>query len=183
MNQWMAYILALSMTPITASSGTGTQDSHGGVKSPDMSEAVEANTVIGRPFPVSKANQARCERLRDEICKILQQRLARLQQEPRDPIWASKMESLIQNDVLYEEQPGRFSIRHIECRNSICAAEVESKSSGDGYGAYPGGIQAHHDSLRAVLHTDNCSFAYEIDSSGARVTVTLITFTRRDAHE
>jgi hypothetical protein len=90
------------------------------------------------------------------------------------------MEALIQHDVLSDEGPGRFRIRHIECRTSLCAAEVESTFSMNGtYGSYMGGMQIHHDTLNAALHTNFNTFAYETDPSGARVTVTVITFTRR----
>jgi hypothetical protein len=90
------------------------------------------------------------------------------------------MEALIEHDILFEEQPGRFVIREIECRTSLCAAQVESTFGMNGiYGSYMGGTQVHHDDLNAALHTNFNTFASETDPAGARVTVTVITFTRR----
>jgi len=143
-------------------------------------ETLDPAAVIGRAFPISAAVEADCKRKQDYICNDVQQKLSKMRQEPRDPVWAPEMEALIQHDVLLEEQPDRFRIRYIECRTSLCAAEVESTLSMSGtYGSYMGGMQVHHDALNAALHTNFNTFAYETDPSGARVTVTVITFSRR----
>ena len=103
-----------------------------------------------------------------------------MSREPRDPRWASDMEALIEHDVLFEQQPPRFEIRTIECRSSLCAAEVDSNFTANGiYGPYPGGIAPGHDALDAALRTNFLTFASEHDSTGDRIVVTVITFTRR----
>jgi hypothetical protein len=136
--------------------------------------------VVGRAFPISASVEADCKRKQDYICNDVQQKLEQMRQQPRDLGWATEMEALIRHDVLYEEQPDRFRIRHIECRASLCAAEVDSTLTTNGtYGSYMGGMQVHHDALNAALHTNLNTFSYETDASGARVTVTVITFTRR----
>jgi hypothetical protein len=145
-----------------------------------QSETSDSVAVVGRAFPVSAAVEDDCKRRRDYICDDVHEKLAKMALEPRDTRWAAEMEALIQQDVLSEEEPGRFRIRDIECRTSLCAAEVESTFGMNGtYGSYMGGMQIHHDALNAALHTNFNTFAYEIDSSGARVTVTVITFTKR----
>lgn len=140
---------------------------------PDMS-------VIGRPFVVSTAIETDCKKKgEDSICADVHQHLAKLAQEPRDQLWAAKMEELIQNDV-ESTQSNNFRILDIECRSTVCAAEVESTFSNTGiYGSYMGGMQPGHDALKASLQTNFNTFAYDTDPSGARVTVTVITFTRR----
>jgi hypothetical protein len=136
-------------------------------------------TVVGRAFQMAPAIEAACRTVTKPTCDDVREKLASLAQEPRDVTWATAMESLIQQDVLSGE-PGRFQIRDIECRTSLCAAEVESTWSDNGVsGSYMGGMQLGHDALRAALQTNLNTWGYETDSSGARVTVTVITFTRR----
>jgi hypothetical protein len=164
--------------PAKLAMGTGSQDVAEAVHS--HSETSDSAAVIGRAFPASAAVEDDCKRKRDYICDDVHEKLAKMATEPRDTTWAAEMEALIQQDVLSEEEPGRFRIRDIECRTSLCAAEVESTFSVNGtYGSYMGGMQIHHDALNAALHTNFNTFAYETDPSGARVTVTVITFTRR----
>ena len=138
-------------------------------------------TVVGRPFPVSTTIETDCKgKHEDSICADVHQHLAKLADEPRDPLWASKMEELIQSDI-ESTQPNSFRIRNIECRNTVCAAEVESTFSDTGvYGSYMGGMQPGHDALKAAPPKTNFNtFAYETDPGGARLTVTVITFTKR----
>jgi hypothetical protein len=136
-------------------------------------------SVVGRSFEISEAVETDCKIRNDYMCNDVQKKLAELSQEPRDPHWASTMEALIEHDILFDEDPGRFSIRNIECRTTLCAAEVESTASVNGkYGSYLGGKFGHHDDLNAALHTNYNTFARETGSTGARVAVTVITFTR-----
>jgi hypothetical protein len=147
---------------------------------PKNPSASDSAAVIGRAFPISKAILDDCKMKRDYICNDVQEKLSEMSLEPRDSRWASEMEALIEHDILFEELPGRFTIRDIECRTSLCAAQVESTFSSNGiYGSYMGGMQVHHDDLNAALHTNFNTFATETDLTGRRVTVTVITFTRR----
>jgi len=135
---------------------------------------------IEQAFPVSASVEADCQRRKDEICDENWANLAQFSKEPRDPAWAPNMEALIRDDVLSQERPGRFRVRRIECRTSVCAAEIESSFEAHGvHGGYMGGIQAGHEAIKKPLRTHLSTFALEKDSSGRRMTVTLITFTRR----
>jgi hypothetical protein len=146
-------------------------------KNPDVSAPT---AVEGRAFPVSEAIEIACQRLRDYICNDVQEKLSEMSHEPRDSKWAGETEALIEHDILFGQEPGRFAIRDIECRTTLCAAEVESNFSENGtYGGYMGGMAVNHDELNAALHTNFSTVASENNSTGARVIVTLITFTRR----
>lgn len=75
-------------------------------------------------------------------------------------------------DHFITAEPGKFSIRAIECRTTLCAAEVESP-----YGPYLG---AHYSFVGANNLYNRPSFlGYETRELGVRVTVTLQIFERR----
>lgn len=141
-----------------------------GARSDNVAQAERPDLrVVGRPFPLSPSMEAEC-RVNDGCAPALRL-LRQLSQQPRDPVWASKMEARLRDLVM--SQPG-YSIRAIECRVSLCAAEV---ASGIGmfnfitptgpYGSDPAlsGLDAFYDET-----------AYEHDPKYA--TVTLMTFRR-----
>jgi hypothetical protein len=137
---------------------------------PTDSTASVDKTVIGRSFQVSNSVDSRCKH-EPSLCADVLRNLAKLASEPRDNRWAAEMEKLIQTNITEQEQK-QYSIRNIECRMSVCAVEVASI-----FGPYLIGRDDQlHTSLRPGLATLG---AYETDASGARVTVTVETFTRR----
>ena len=107
------------------------------------------------------------------MCDEVRQLLSQMAQEPRDPAWAADMETKLRDDVMTVE-PGKYSIRAIECRASLCAVEAASLD-----GLYFGHLDSNEYLDRKLLKgMDN--FGYEIDpSSGSRVTVTVRMFKRR----
>jgi len=82
------------------------------------------------------------------------------------------MESKFRDSVLTSE-PGKYSIREIECRTSICAIEVASL-----YGTYLWKGE-QNESLNRQMMNGLSTWGYETDSSGSRITVTVMTFERR----
>ena len=147
-------------------------------KNTDSSSSDPAE-VIGRPFPVSATIEDDCKRRADAICKNVNDKLAKLAQEPRDPVWAPRMEALIEQDVL-SVVPGKYQIRNIECRTSLCAVETESNPNiGNEYGAYWGDVGRFPKPLTAFLHTDDVTGGMEISASGSHLFVSVVTFTRR----
>lgn len=103
------------------------------VSSADFEASAAASAVvIGRRFPMSASVEAGCRRL-GGLCDEDLQLLSKMAQEPRDAEWAKEMESNLRDHFVTAE-PGEFSIRAIECRTTLCAAEVESL-----YGPYLGG--------------------------------------------
>lgn len=84
------------------------------------------NSLVGRAFPVSASVEAHCSEYPDipEVCDELHELLARMSKEPRDPGWATSMEEKLRRLIMVE--PGRFTIRALQCRSSVCALEVAS---------------------------------------------------------
>jgi hypothetical protein len=127
-------------------------------------------SVIGRAFQVSNSVESRCKH-EPNLCTDVLRNLGKLEQEPRDNVWAADMEKLIQANIAEQEQK-KYLIRNIECRTSVCAVEVASI-----FGPYLIGRDDQlHSSLRPGIATLG---VYETDASGARTTVTVETFTRR----
>jgi hypothetical protein len=93
-------------------------------------------------------------------------------EEPRDPEWAPAAESMLR-DFIETTDPGKFSIRALECRTSICAVEVESI-----YGPFSGRVLGY-EPLADELRRDAPMLGFEADEFGTRMTVTVFTFIRR----
>jgi hypothetical protein len=142
-----------------------------GLSSTEIESSGPAGTaVIGRPFPMSTSVETACRRLAG-TCDEGLQLLSKMVQEPRDAEWAKEMEFKLR-DHLLTAQPGKYSIRAIECRSTLCAAEVESP-----YGPYLGGpysfVAANN------LYNGPSFLGYETGELGTKVTVTLQMFERR----
>jgi len=139
-------------------------------------EGSDPNAVIGRAFPVSTSVEAMCKKISskgEDACADTHQVLAEFAQQPRDPTWASSMEGRLRDLVMSE--PG-YTIRTLECRTSLCVAEVASINGMFNFITPVGSDPAlHRDLMPGVGET-----GYEIDpSSMARITVTLMPFERR----
>jgi len=138
--------------------------SHGVVEAegPDLS-------VVGRPFPLSPSMKAKCRV--DDGCAPELRLLKQFSQQPRDPVWAPKMEAGLRDLVM--SQPG-YSIRAIECRTSLCVAEVASGLGMFNFIATTGPYGS--DPSLSSMHAVYPETAYEHDPTYA--TVTLVTFQR-----
>lgn len=131
-------------------------------------------SVIGRPFPVSSSVTTSCRAISgggDDACGNTWEPLRRMEQEPRDSAWANEMESML-GDHLASGDVGKFRIRAVECRTTICVVEVESMS-----GPYFGSFDRDAP-LFKVLYPGIGAHGYETDPSGTRITVTLMPYTR-----
>jgi hypothetical protein len=144
---------------------------------PDTTEGKHARqvfgtdrSVIGTPFAVSASVATMCTS--DKIiCPHVYKKLAGFTEEPRDNAWASEAEADIQNQI-ESLGPDKYSIRNLECRTTICAVEVSSVSD-----HYLG--MAYYYMVKYGLSQDLGTIgAYEMDPLGARIDVTLMTFTR-----
>lgn len=144
----------------------------------------DAYSVVGRPFPISKsvANSAdSCKRdlaiSRNAPCGELFRLLSVFAEEPRDPDWADDIETRLYELVMKDAD--RFVVRAIECRTSLCVAEVASI-----YGAFHFIRKIYLDedhkdeNLRKKVWTGKGWLGYEPDASGAEVTVTLFVIER-----
>jgi hypothetical protein len=141
-------------------------------------EATNPDTVIGRRVPISASVEKPCRQDlakwgKEASCGEVLQLLSEMAQQPRDVEWADTTEAQVRNIVLAESTP--FTIRNIECRTSLCTAEVAST-----YGPFPFITRVGSDKqLNSGLLAWFADFGYESDPSGARVTVTLQMFKRR----
>jgi hypothetical protein len=128
-------------------------------------------SAIGIPFPISASVGDLCKR-ESNMCGDVPERLAKMAQEPRDQAWATETEGRLQDNIL-SQGSNKYSIRDIECRTSLCAVEVASA-----YGPYVG--LGYEDQVKFGLLNGQLTIgAFEKDPAGARITVTVITFTRR----
>jgi hypothetical protein len=125
-------------------------------------------SVIDRPFPVSASVVAGCRLV---ACPELDEALAKFSAEPRDSMWAPGVEQELRDFV--DAQSGKYTIRNIECRSTMCMVEVASIS-----GSFLEGISMSPQ-LDKLLLSGVGGFGYERDPSSARVTVTTIPYNRR----
>jgi hypothetical protein len=128
-------------------------------------------SVVGQAFQVSASVREGCTR--DAIeCPLVMDSVARMIKEPRDIDWAAKMEEKIQGAVDIQG-PGKYVIRNLECRTSICILEVEIHVPGAFNGRYEDAIFS---SLRPNALTIGVP---EYDPSGVPFSVELMDFARR----
>lgn len=155
------------------------QPNHGGesLNSPSTEiEAEDPNAVIGRPFPVSTSVKATCEFYSGSSgtdCGELYGLLSRMAQEPRDSAWSEAMEAKLRH-YLMTVQPGKFSIRALECRTSACAVEVEAAFFHGPFSA----VDYKQSVALGLLRRDGM-YGYENDQSAGKIRVKLETFERR----
>jgi len=132
----------------------------------------DPDLVVGRAFPVSASVKDRCDSLgaaRRIHCGETYDMLAKMQKERRDPTWASASEAMLRN--LLTEEPGKFTIRHIECRTTICAVE---------YSAVGATIltMSNEFLLGSGLDEGIAMDGFETDAAGVQLVVTVVPFTR-----
>jgi hypothetical protein len=129
------------------------------------------SAMIGLPFPTSPSVNATCQlsSIRDSsLCNAIRDTLSRLAEEPRDVAWANKIESELQD---YIESKG-FAVRDIECRQSLCAAEVTSV-----VGPFNPYFSSDAPLKRALFPQVGIS-GREASESGEPLTVTLLLYAR-----
>lgn len=136
----------------------------------------DSDALIGPPFPVSESVEAECKRHRVEgenpRCTDPHEALAQFARERRDEAWATAMEEKIR-DYLLTKEPGTQPIRALECRTSICAIECTS--------GYHGSCRLEYEFTRVIGLLGHGSMqGYETSATGAMVTVTVLTYIRRE---
>lgn len=143
------------------------------------------NSFIGQKVPISDSIQSNCNKemeLHGEgtPCSYLMPLLSKMAAEPREKVWASKMEDLLREYILAD--PVELKIRALECRQSLCVAEVVSN-----YGRLDIGERwGKNEPLWHGLFPDTAYVGREADPSGndaiygTKITVTVETFKRRN---
>jgi hypothetical protein len=128
-------------------------------------------SLVGRPFPLSPSVASTCTDLSFAPCAEEHRLLSAFAQEPRDDAWADKMETKLRDYI--QQYPG-FSIRTLECRTSLCMAEVVSAQ-----GAFQHRAPAIGSDLFREVQSEFGLFGYERGKDGASMTVTQLAFSRR----
>jgi hypothetical protein len=141
-------------------------------------ERAPDNSVVGRPFQPSESIVEACKPdrrgvFRSSFCHQVGELLTAMAREPRDEAWAAAAEQALR--AYAEKEPGKFTIRALECRKSICFIETASI-----YGSLLDPDYEYDKYLSNLgLHMDYAVDAFETDATGARMTVTLFPFTRK----
>lgn len=126
--------------------------------------------LAGQPFAVSASIRKSCEAAPDK-CAQVYALLEQLAGEPRDALWAGNMERSLTD---YMAAQGRdFSIRALECRTSVCAAEVTSPQGSEVHPFHYGAP------IERVLQPGAGINAYERNESGDITTLSLRLYSRR----
>jgi hypothetical protein len=131
--------------------------------------------VEGRAVRVSKSVVDACkpdngQAFRWAACDRVNELLAEMEKEPRDEPWASATEKQLR--AYAEAEQGKFTIRMLECRKTVCFIETASS-----LGGLP--IPDHHFRERLGLGKEYPAEAFETDDAGVTLTITLFPFTRR----
>jgi len=131
-------------------------------------------TVAGQPFSVSESVVEACKPakpgvFRWEACDRANELLIEMAKEGRDEVWAAATEKLLR--AYAQQEAGRFTIRALECRQTICFIETASIFGGLPDAGYR--FFADHG-----LKREYSVEAFESDDSGARLTITLFPFIR-----
>lgn len=139
----------------------------------EMVAAVEqsqtSEDVIGRPFPLSSSIAATCKRDPD-VCKEAHGWLEKMVQEPRDQQWAARAEESLRETILAEGD--KFSIRTLECRQTVCAVEVASIHG-------PLFTLKAEELMAYRLWGKTLIMGYETNENEMRVTVTVWIYERK----
>ncbi len=143
-----------------------------GKQSTDL-EKFEAQSAVGRPFPLSKSVLRTCEEpSADSQCPLLKEVLSSFTSEPRDLRWARAMEELLES-LVASAASEQFSARAIECRSSLCAIEVVGPT------LFAVKRATDDADLYRQLFPGIGDFGFEDNPNGEKVVVTVLTFRRR----
>jgi hypothetical protein len=161
-----------SMDPPRSSSAARVEDSaamnvdHSLRRQDDSAHRAISVSQADRPFPLSKSVRRDCEGVSADvgICVDVARLLKRFAEEPRDVTWATKTEARIRAFV--DNEGGKYAIRALECRRSVCAVEVESI-----HGPYLG--VDYQTQIDNAVEDSVAAFGDERDSLGQDVTITL----------
>jgi hypothetical protein len=143
---------------------------------PGAASQSDGKEVIGRPFPTSASVENGCKNLSksgQDACSETHGLLARMAQEPRDPVWARGTEAKLRELILATES-GKFVPRTVECRTSLCVVEVVSQ-----YAPFPGDIPRDNPLSGELSLADIGIFGHERNAQGEPVTVSVVPFQRR----
>jgi hypothetical protein len=127
-------------------------------------------SFVGQPFTISASIEEGCKS--DTIeCPLVMASVGKMVKEPRDVQWATKMEATIQS-AFDSQGSGKYAIRNVECRTSLCILEVEVHVLGP--------VVRYEDAIFSRLRPNAMTIGVnEYDASGASFLVELMDFERR----
>lgn len=136
-------------------------------------ESALDGSVVGQAFPVSESIEAQCTAMqslgRSSTCHEAHELLAMFKREPRDEIWAPRIEAALRSHVA--NQSG-YAIRNLECRTSVCAVEASSTDTKWPISNY------EFLSTNGLRHMTNMHGS-EVDADGKQIHVIAQIFTKR----
>jgi hypothetical protein len=146
----------------------------GSLESTDSYPRVEED-VAGRPFPLSPSVMRQCvSRLPSESdCPQLMEFLLEFERESRSAAWAQAMEGQLKKALTHTD-PGKFSVRTIECRSNRCFAEVSAPFEG-----HLGDIDSFPELSARLYGPVVSNLGFEAGPNGERIFVTAMGFERR----
>jgi hypothetical protein len=138
-------------------------------------ESTPEGVAEGRTFSASKSVKDACGSaepgaFRWAACDRVNELLTDMTKEPRDEAWAAATERQLR--AYAEAEPGKFVIRGLECRQTICFIETASPSGG-----LP--MPDYYFRKKFGLGKEYPVDAFETDENGVRLTITLFAFTRQ----
>jgi hypothetical protein len=126
---------------------------------------------VGRPFPIPRSIRDVCEKGPGHVCDVVLPEIDKMGKERRDLAWAPAAEQRLLE--LLGSATGQFTVRALECRTSLCVAEVASSG-----GPHPG-IGGYRAEVDNGLYSRGVLTGYEESDQGVRVTVRLFVYERR----
>jgi hypothetical protein len=145
------------------------------VQSPDTHRPYSVDlSYVGQPFPVSESIRAICDSWLS--CKSNKKLLADMAREPREEPWATEAERTIRTLVSIDPatktpRETTFTIRALECRQSICFLEAASIMEGFH-------TELYDFEKTSGLKAGDSIHGSEIDADGTKVYVSLWPFVR-----
>jgi hypothetical protein len=131
--------------------------------------------VVGRPFPLSPSVMRQCvSRLPSESdCPQLMEFLLKFERESRSATWALDMEGQLKKALTHID-PGKFSVRAIECRSNRCFAEVSAP-----FEWHLGDIDSFPELSARLYGPVVGNLGFEAGPNGEKIIVTAMGFERR----
>jgi hypothetical protein len=127
-------------------------------------------SVVGQAFQISASVRDGCVGENIE-CPLVMASVAKMVSEPRDIEWAARMEEILQA-AADKAGYGKFSIRNVECRASICILEIAVRV----HETFP----RFEPFISSVLRANGAAIGLaESDPSNQRYVVELMDFSRR----
>lgn len=131
--------------------------------------------VAGRPFPLSPSVMRQCvSRLPSESdCPQLMEFLLEFERESRSATWAHDMEGQLKKALTHTD-PGKFSVRAIECRSNRCFVEVSAP-----YEWNLGDIDSFPELSARLYGPIAGNLGFEAGPNGEKIIVTAMGYERR----